>query len=163
MTYCHLGSSHFGSSSATRMSRESQSVWSMWSTKSSWRHRCDEDGCQQPQFWTHSHRCDRWNEAEGRHLWVQSISLGLHQHAGELVLAKGIFRKENRDHRVQTIGNVFGVMQGRRRQSRCEDAGLSRSRGTCDTGVFNKHKCERARAAGGIGFPRETQRCYQLA
>ena len=49
----------------------------------------------------------------------------------------------------------FGVMQGRRRQSRCEEYGLSRSSGTCDTRV-STCTTERARAGGGIGFLRET-------
>ena len=34
--------------------------------------RCDEIG----------RRCDRWGEADGRHLWVQCTSLGLRQNAG---------------------------------------------------------------------------------
>ena len=62
---------------------KSQSVWSMRTTEGSWRQRSVENVYQQSWLWEQRHRYDRWDETDGRHLWTESVSLGLHQDARE--------------------------------------------------------------------------------
>ena len=153
---CGMGRVARGARSATlavcilwlHLSRECQSVWSMRTTEGSWRQRSVENDYPQSWLWEQRHRYDRWNETDGRHLWTESVSLGLHRDAREhsagssrggtirfysRVPAKGDFGKEKRDYRIQTVGNAPGVMQRRSRQSCCEKSCLSRCCGTCNT------------------------------